>query len=122
MPTSRVLIVDDDPQMRAMLSLLVGLASVTAETAADADGALAAVSVARPDVVLVDVHLQGRDGFALAAELRAREPEMRVVVMSGDIASDAMQARAASMGVAFLPKPFDPPTLLAVLGASSQNA
>lgn len=120
MPPVRLLIVDDDAQMRAMLALVVSLAAITAETAPDAEAALAAVSRAVPDAVLIDVHLRGRDGFSLAAELRARDPGLRLVLMSGDVASDEMQARARLLGVQFLSKPFDPPTLLAVLGADGR--
>lgn len=118
----RVLIVDDDPQMRAMLSLVVGLAAITADTAPDADAALAAVAAHGPDAVLVDVHLKGRDGFSLVAELRARHPAMRLLLMSGDAATDTMHERARVLGVQFLPKPFDPVALLALLGAGSSPA
>jgi DNA-binding NtrC family response regulator len=121
MPPTRVLIVDDDPQMRAMLSLVVGLASITAETAPDADSAVGQVTARCPDAVLIDVHLKGRDGFALAAELRARHPALKLLLMSGDIATDTMQERARVLGVQFLPKPFDPAALLALLGAASSS-
>ena len=116
MPVRRILIVDDDPQMRAMLALVVGLASIDATTAPDADAALAAVEAEVPDAVLIDVRLTGRDGFALAAELRARHPALRLILMSGDVTADAMGEQARIAAMHFLPKPFEPAALLSLLG------
>ncbi len=100
-----------------MLSLVLELAQVVAEPVGAADEALAAVEARRPDVALIDVRLRGRDGFALAAELRARDPSLRLVLMTGDVETAAMQERARVLGMQLLAKPFDPADLLALLDA-----
>ncbi|MFN9453995.1 MAG: response regulator [Gemmatimonadota bacterium] len=118
MPPRRVLIVDDDPQVRAMLALVVGLANIQAETAADADAALAQAAATAPDAAIIDARLRGRDGFALATELRARLPGVRILLMSGDAVTDGIAERAHGLGAEFLPKPFEPTQLLALHGGA----
>ncbi|ACL55800.1 response regulator transcription factor [Methylobacterium nodulans] len=72
--------------------------------AANADEALALIAGQRIDVALLDFNMPGRDGLALAADLRAARPEMPIAVISANI-QDEIVARARSVDAAFLPKP-----------------
>jgi PAS domain S-box-containing protein len=69
----KVLVVDDDPDARDLLSriLRVSLADVT--TAGSVADALAAIERSRPDVLLSDIGMPGEDGYALIRQLRQRE-------------------------------------------------
>jgi DNA-binding NtrC family response regulator len=104
----RVLIVDDDAQVRALLVMLAELAGYAALTAHGADDALAVLAREPVDTLVTDVRLPGRDGMALAAEARARWPHLHLVVMSGVAHPESVQARAEVLGAAFLAKPFEP--------------
>jgi DNA-binding NarL/FixJ family response regulator len=81
----RVLIADDDPVMRMLLSAVVnndpGLELVG--QAEDADGAITLAGETRPDVVLLDVEMPGGGGQRAAREIRAQAPQTRILALSG---------------------------------------
>ena len=70
-----VLVVDDHPVNREVLTLQLGLLGLEAETANDGAGALAACSRARYAAVLADIHMPHMNGYELARRLRAAEDE-----------------------------------------------
>jgi CheY-like chemotaxis protein len=97
-----VLIVDDDPGFRGLARRLLVDAGLTVDAeAGDALEALAAAHAARPDGVLVDVGLPGRDGLDLALELRALAWAPRVLLTSTDPEAGAP---AAAAGLPFVAK------------------
>ncbi len=82
----RVLIVDDQQDIRDTLGMVLeyeGYEIATAESAAAALRVLEAEANATPDVCILDVKMPGRDGLDLLAELRDRWPSMAVVMVSG---------------------------------------
>jgi DNA-binding NarL/FixJ family response regulator len=85
----RVLIVDDHSEFRADARALLEAAGydVVGE-ATDAAGAIAATRQLRPDVLLLDVQLPDRDGFAVAEEVSGRPGGPRVVLISSREAID----------------------------------
>jgi signal transduction histidine kinase/DNA-binding response OmpR family regulator len=80
----RILVVDDNPDIRATLHDLLEMQGHDVEVAEDGPQALERVLASRPDVALVDIGLPGMDGFALAQALR-QDPRMttRLVAMTG---------------------------------------
>jgi len=112
----RVLVVEDDVMLRGLLRAVLeseGMEVVEAPTA-DAAAHLAEASRERIDLLISDVILPGESGDILAARLKARDPHLRVLLMSG--CSDV--ARLATLlgeGTPFLPKPFSPDALRACL-------
>ena len=78
----KVLIVEDNSRMRALLTSLV--ATVSDETAACADGdeALAAYATERPDWVLMDLHMARLGGLEATRRIRAAFPAARVVIVT----------------------------------------
>ncbi|WP_409970460.1 sigma 54-interacting transcriptional regulator [Piscinibacter sp.] len=85
-------------------------------TAQSAEAALAQLAVERPQLVLSDVQLPGRDGLALFDEIRVRHPSLPVILLTahGTI-PDAVEA--TSRGVfSYLTKPFDGKDLLDKIG------
>ena len=115
----RVLLIDDEANIRRMVgALLQGEGFETADAPNGAAG-LAALTDSPPDVVLLDLMMPGElDGLATLERLKQRAPETPVVMMSGK-ASLADAVRATKLGAfQFLEKPLTPEgVLVAVRGA-----
>jgi len=75
-----ILVVDDDEEIRSLLSTLLGNEGYRVMSAADGAEMFARMSHSRPDLILLDVMLPGRDGFDLCRHLRA-DPEMPPIIM-----------------------------------------
>ena len=111
-PPARILVVDDDADMLRLLSLRLKAAGHEVVAVGSAEAALAQLDIARPQLVLSDVRLPGRDGLALFDEVRARHPSLPVILLTahGTI-PDAVEA--TSRGVfTYLTKPYDGKELL----------
>jgi len=108
----RVLVVDDEPGMRELLTMVLEKAGHTVTTASDGATALATYAAATQaeepfDLVLQDVRMTGMDGISVLRTLRERDPEASVVIMtaysSWQSAVEAMRLGAFD----YLRKPFD---------------
>ena len=105
----RLLVVDDEEQVRqGMLAVLGGL-GCQAMAVADADEACAAATGLRPDAVLADLRLRGTvDGIAAVARLRAMHPGLPALLISGDTAPERLrEASAAGLRLLHKPVPLD---------------
>jgi two-component system nitrogen regulation response regulator NtrX len=116
---ARILIVDDEANIRRMLAGLLESEGHTTAAAGDADAAIAAMRVEEADVVLLDLALPGASGLVVLERLRADWPATPVVMMSGRASlSDAVSATRIG-AFHFLEKPLSPEALLmAVEGAA----
>jgi two-component system response regulator HydG len=79
---AKVLVVDDEPAMLTLLEYQVGKLGYEVITARDGDEALARRRETRPDAVLLDVNLPGRDGIAVLEELKRLDPTLPVIMMT----------------------------------------
>ncbi|MBJ7603817.1 MAG: response regulator transcription factor [Candidatus Dormibacteraeota bacterium] len=79
----RVLIVEDDAELAESLHRGLEELGLAVDTAGDEEEVLAAVAVVRYDVIVLDVMLPGRDGFALTRELRSRKLRTPVLILTG---------------------------------------
>ncbi len=116
-PQPTVLVVDDDPAVRAWAEGVLVEAGIGVATAASGRDALRLVADGRvhPSVLLTDIELPGMTGVELAARLAAMRPGLRVVMMTGDPAR-ADEARIHSTLVAtVLLKPMRGPELIAAV-------
>lgn len=95
------LVVDDSPTithtLRRTLERL-GVSGSNIHTAPSGEEALAMFETLEPDVVFMDVQLDGIDGQATAEEMTALDPEARVVVMTGMGASDERVRKMVAAG------------------------
>ncbi len=108
----RLLVVDDDADMLRLLSMRLGAAGYQVSAVASAEAALAHLDIERPQVVLSDVRLPGKDGLSLFDEIRRRHPSLPVILLTahGTI-PDAVEA--TSRGVfSYLTKPYEARELL----------
>ncbi len=108
----RLLVVDDDADMLRLLSMRLNSAGYRVSTAGSAEAALAQLDIERPQLVLSDVRLPGRDGLALFDEIRQRHPSLPVILLTahGTI-PDAVEATARGV-FTYLTKPYDGKELL----------
>jgi CheY-like chemotaxis protein len=112
----KVLIVDDSKLARMSVAKVLGAlhADWTRVEATNADEALALARQSAVDIALLDFNMPGRDGLALAAELRALYPEMPCALISANMQQEVV-SRAAAVGAQFLPKPITASALGAFL-------
>ena len=110
----RILVVDDDEQLRAYMRRLLVRSEYVVEEAATADEAIERIAGNPPDLVLLDLQLPDRSGLEVLEAIR-EEPATRLlpVVMLTGAASPAEKIRAQAGGVTdFIAKPFSPEELL----------
>lgn len=119
-PTS-VLIVDDQPGMRASLAALLSSRGYQVELADSGCVALARLDHAPvPDLILLDMVMPGTSGLEVIAALAGRELDTRVVVLSGETSFDHVK-RALTEGAAdYLRKPFEPEDLFSTLARAER--
>jgi DNA-binding NtrC family response regulator len=109
----RVLIADDDPQMRGWLLRAMDLLGHRAEAVGDAETLVLRAVDFDPDAVLSDIEMPGCDGITAGHWLRKTRPRCRVVLMSGDHERAETARREGFSGV--LNKPFTLEELTAAL-------
>ena len=108
----RLLFVDDDPDIRTIVQLALGLDPGMAVTvAASAAEALAALTAAAPDAALLDVTMPDMDGPTLFAAMRARVPALPVIFMTAHGRDHEVTALRAVGAAGVIVKPFEPLTL-----------
>ena len=103
----RVWLVEDDASIRWVLERALHNGGMQLRAFESAEPALEALTGETPDVLLTDIRMPGRSGLELLQEVRARHPDLPVIVMTAH--SDLPSAVSAYEGGAFeyLPKPFD---------------
>lgn len=101
-----VLVVDDEPQVRALLRHWVQTFGYSQVEAADADEALAVMDSESVSVAVCDVRMPGHDGLWLTSQIRDRHPSTAVILASG-MDDGTLASRGAELGVLdYLVKPF----------------
>jgi CheY-like chemotaxis protein len=122
LPASYVLVVDDELVVREFLSRCLERAGYAVRQAADAAEALEKMMAEPASTVLCDVRMPGQDGLWLAARLRARWPDTRVIMASAidDIAT-VRQSRELG-AVDYITKPIKTERLLEIVGRATAAA
>ncbi len=108
----RVLVVDDDEQIRSLLRRVLSVEGFEVDLAGDAASAAAARAANPPDLVLLDVLLPGQDGRDLLAELR-ESSDVPVILLTG-LGNEADRILGLKLGADdYVVKPFSPGELVA---------
>ena len=112
-----VMVVDDEPELRGLLTEYFGRNGCAVRPAADAAEARALVAAGRPDIAILDVNMPGENGLSLARWLRAGWPGMGLLMLT--TAGEAVD-RVVGLELGaddYLPKPFEPRELVARIKA-----
>ena len=99
-------LLEDDPAVALSLSALLRADRLEVHHFTSADSFLNAVGSLKPGCVLTDIHMAGTNGIAGIQELRARDIQWPVIVMTGSLDEDAEALARARGAVEFLHKPF----------------
>lgn len=102
-----ILVIDDEPHVSDMLQEYFAELGYAVEVAKTGEAAVRAVSSARPDVVLLDMHLPDATGEQLLARLLAFDASLPIVMLSGDLDRDLARRLVAAGAFRYLQKPFD---------------
>jgi PAS domain S-box-containing protein len=115
----RVLVVDDEPDTRDLLSIALGHSGAEVEPAGSAVEAIAALRRRRPDVLVCDIGMPGQDGYELLSRVRALPPEegglVPAVALTAYARSDDRRKALSAGYQVHLSKPVDPGELIAVV-------
>jgi CheY-like chemotaxis protein len=116
-----VLVVDDDPDARHLISTLLEERGARVRAVAGSEEALAALEAELPDVLVSDIEMPGQDGYALMRTIRALPPERGGRIPAAALTAyarteDRMQALLAGFHL-HMPKPVQPAELAAVVAS-----
>ena len=116
MPSMRVLVVDDEASVRGLVKKLLSRQGHTVLGAADGVEALEMLSAMEVDLVILDMIMPRKDGYATLTELRESWPDLPVLLSSG-YSEEAVLNKAKEQVQGFLKKPYDLEQLLQTLHA-----
>lgn len=123
-PIIHLLVVDDDPALRSLLSEYLGMNGLSVEAVADGTEMWRVLAQRLPDLVILDLMLPGEDGLSLARRIRA-DPQYSLLPLLMLSARGEEVDRVVGLEVGaddYLPKPFSPRELLARLRALLRRA
>ena len=105
---SDILIIDDEADIRELVAGILEDEGYTTRTARDSDDALAAIAARRPNLIFLDIWLQGSrlDGLQMLAGIKAEHPELPVVMISGHGNIETAVAAIKQGAYDFIEKPF----------------
>ncbi|HEX6869600.1 MAG TPA: response regulator transcription factor [Micromonosporaceae bacterium] len=107
-----VLVVDDDPTVSDVVRRYLERGGFEVTMAADGPQALSSVAARRPDLVVLDLMLPGLDGLEVCRRLRARDPDLPVVMLTA-LGEESDRVLGLSLGADdYLTKPFSPRELV----------
>ena len=118
-----ILIVDDERDIRDLVAGVLSDEGYSCRTAADSTSALASVDERRPSLVLLDVWLHGSpmDGLEVLDAIKAREPELPVIIFSGHGSIDTAVAAISRGAMDFIEKPFEAERLLLLVARATET-
>ena len=118
-----ILIVDDTPANLRLLSQVLQGVGHRVRAVTSGARALAAIALARPDLILLDVRLPDTDGYALCARLKAdpRLQDVPVIFISALAETEAKIGAFAAGGIDYVTKPLNPDEVLARPQAGNTN-
>jgi two-component system, NtrC family, response regulator AtoC len=121
-PPRSVLVVDDEPDIRALLTDLLTDEGYTVRTADSAATATAEITKELPDLVMMDVQLPDQDGIALLKTLKREHSELEVIVMTAFGGSSTAIKAMEHGAYDYVTKPFEIDDLLATLKRVFEHA
>lgn len=118
---SRLLIVDDDPEVLRLVGRFARKLGFEPVTREDGRAALAALSELKPDAVLVDLQMPELSGLDVLRAIKASDPDCQVILMTGAASIDTAVQAIKAGALDYLTKPFDFDRLKALLLVVREN-
>jgi DNA-binding response OmpR family regulator len=109
---SRILLVDDDPNLLVLLADQLRADGYEVQTARDGDEALRRLQTAWPDLLVIDMMMPRKDGLTLAREIKSRA-DLPIIVLSAIDAGDSKADLLDEVAEDYVTKPFHYPELRA---------
>jgi DNA-binding response OmpR family regulator len=106
--SASILVADDEPNIVLSLEFLLKQAGFRVRTVSDGEAALAAIAQDPPDLVLLDVMIPGRDGYAVCQSIRANPAwsDMRIIMLTAK-GGEIQREKGLSLGAdEYVTKPF----------------
>lgn len=121
---SDILVVDDEEDIREIVSGILSDEGHETRTAHDADSALAAISDRAPRLVFLDIWMQGSrlDGLSLLDEIKSRHPDLPVVMISGHGNVETAVSAIKRGAFDFIEKPFKADRLILIAERALENS
>jgi two-component system, NtrC family, nitrogen regulation response regulator NtrX len=118
-----VLVVDDEADIRELVSGVLEDEGYAVRTAADSSAALDCIAERRPSLVLLDVWLRGSrmDGLELLQEVKRRDPNLPVLMISGHGNLDTAVAAIREGAIDFIEKPFEAERLVHLVARATET-
>jgi two-component system chemotaxis response regulator CheY len=115
---AKLLVVDDSSLSRRMSRRILEGAGHVVEEAVDGLTALERYALDRPDVVLLDVTMADMNGLEVLRQIRAMDPDARVVMATADVQTSTRTLADAGGAVGFVVKPLSTETVLRAVAAA----
>ncbi len=120
--TRRVLVVDDEPNMRKTLADILCDEGYEVSTAASGEEAVAMCSKEGYGIILLDVRMDGMDGVEAFRQIRRHQEDVRVIMMSAYSLDELKEAALDEGAIAFLSKPLDVERVIKLIGEVKDTA
>jgi two-component system KDP operon response regulator KdpE len=121
MSAGRILVVDDDPQIRRVMRVTLMGQGYEVDDAKDGEGALEKLRAHRFDLVLLDMNMPGMGGLEACREIRSRSEIAIIMLTVRDSEADKVESLDAGADD-YITKPYNPPELLARIRAALRRA
>jgi len=117
MSTQKILVIDDQPNLRLLVSKILEIEGYQVATAANGDEGIAMAKSEKPDLILMDVMMPKKNGYQLAAELKLKEAtqQIPIVLMTGTSQMVGEGIQLTTPAIDKLAKPFGREELVAIV-------
>ena len=120
-PLRRVLVIDDQVDVRAMISILLRISHFEVVEAESAAAALKEFENSNFDLAIVDIFLQGTNGLDVIRKMRERIPGFPIIAISGLTTLDFVLDAPELFNIICLQKPFRPADLVGAIEAATAS-
>ncbi len=103
----RIMLVDDDPGLRRLLSMRLEAAGYEVDTCESGEEALSHIPRTRPELLITDLRMDGMDGMALFDNVRRRHPMLPVIILTAHGSIREAVSATRNGAYSFVTKPFD---------------
>jgi len=112
------LVVDDNYELASIIQEMLEAEGYEIMSAGDGRDGYLTYLLFRPDVVITDLQMPGENGLKLMERIRAHDPEVRTIYMSGDLSrfGSLLEKEKTSYRISLLEKPFSREKLMGLLG------